>query len=162
MLDDLVASYNDTHHSSIGMPPSKVKPSNEGKVLQNLYGKSWGLKPEKPKLKVGTFVRISELKGPFAKRYLGNWSEEIYIIDKVVPSTPYARYKLKDWSGQKIQGTFYEKEVQPIEIDLDGYWKIEKILKTRKVGKKTMYFVKWAGHDISVSSWIDKKDIKTI
>ena len=35
-----------------------------------------------PKLKVGYHVRISKYKNSFAKGYMPNWSEEIFIIKK--------------------------------------------------------------------------------
>ena len=37
----------------------------------------------KAKFKVGDTVRISRMKGTFEKRYLPNWSEELFTIVKV-------------------------------------------------------------------------------
>ena len=36
-----------------------------------------------PKFKVGTYVRISKYKSIFAKTYVPNWSEEVFIIKKL-------------------------------------------------------------------------------
>ena len=36
-----------------------------------------------PKFKVGDHVRISKYKNIFAKGYTPNWSEEIFVIDKI-------------------------------------------------------------------------------
>ena len=36
-----------------------------------------------PKFKVGDHVRISKDKNIFAKGYMPNWSEEVFIIKKV-------------------------------------------------------------------------------
>ena len=33
-----------------------------------------------PKFKVGDYVRISKYKNIFAKGYISNWSEEVFII----------------------------------------------------------------------------------
>ena len=38
---------------------------------------------EGPKFKVGDHVRISKCKNIFAKGYLPNWSEELFVITKV-------------------------------------------------------------------------------
>ena len=38
---------------------------------------------EGPKFKVGDHVRTSKCKNIFAKGYLPNWSEEIFVITKV-------------------------------------------------------------------------------
>ena len=36
-----------------------------------------------PKFKVGNYVRISKYKSIFAKTYVPNWSEEVFIIKKL-------------------------------------------------------------------------------
>ena len=35
-----------------------------------------------PKYKIGDFVRISKHKNIFAKDYVRNWSEEVFVIKK--------------------------------------------------------------------------------
>ena len=40
-------------------------------------------KEEGPKFKVGDHVRISKYKNTFAKGYVTNWSEEVFMITKV-------------------------------------------------------------------------------
>ena len=46
----------------------------------------------------------------FSKGYTENWSREIFIIDSVLKANPWA-YKIKDLNGEKIIGSFYEKEL---------------------------------------------------
>lgn len=166
VLGDLVASYNDTYHKSIGMPPAHVNESNEGAVLRKLYGKAWKSdkkeKSKKADLKIGSFVRISRLKGPFKKGYIGNWTEEIFVVDKVVHSRPYKMYKLKDWVGEAIEGSFYSHEIQEVKKDLTGFWKVEKILETKTIRGRKKYFVKWEGYPDAMNSWVDETDIKTV
>ena len=99
-----------------------------------------------PKFKIGDHVRISKYKNIFAKRYMPNWSEEIFII--TVPWT----YVLNDRNGEDIIGTFYEKELQATN---QQEFRIEKVIKRK--GHKL--YVKWKGYDNSFNSWIDKKDI---
>ena len=38
---------------------------------------------ENPRLKVGDIVRISKYKNIFAKGYILNWSEEVFVIKNV-------------------------------------------------------------------------------
>ena len=64
-----------------------------------------------PKFKVGDCVRISEYKNIFAKGYTLIWSEEVFVIKKVKNTVPWT-YIISDLSGEKIIGTFYEKELQ--------------------------------------------------
>ena len=64
-----------------------------------------------PKFKVDDHVRISKYKNIFAKRYTPNWSEEVFVIKKVKNTVPWT-YVINDLNGEKIIGTFYEKELQ--------------------------------------------------
>ena len=65
VLDDLLHSYNNTYHRSIGMSPAKVDTDNEDEVRARLYP----LKPKSYKWKyaVGDRVRIAMQRRPFRK-----------------------------------------------------------------------------------------------
>ena len=169
VLQDLVSSYNNTYHSSIKMAPSEVAENNEGEVLRNLYGKAWeqDKKKKRPKFREGDFVRISRVKGVFEKGYVGQWTEEIFIVDTIkLSAVPNIMYKLKDWSGEPIEGSFYDKELQLVSKGLEDYWKVETILRTKFVRKNKkkvkMYYVKWEGYQSSVNSWVTEADIKRL
>ena len=104
-----------------------------------------------PKFKVGDQVRISKYKDVFAKGYMPNWSEEIFIIKKIKNTVPWT-YVLNDLNGEEIIGTFDENELQKTK---QNEFRIEKVIK--KKGDKL--YVKWKGYDNLFNSWIDKKDI---
>ena len=55
-------------------------------------------------------------------------------------------------NGEKIDGTFYEKELQKTD---QQEFRIEKLIKRN--GDKL--YVKWKGYDNSFNSWINKKDL---
>ena len=55
-------------------------------------------------------MRITKYKNIFSKGYTENWSREIFIIDCVL-KTDRCTYKLKDLNGEKVIGSFYEKEL---------------------------------------------------
>ena len=55
-------------------------------------------------------------------------------------------------NGEKITGSFYEKELQKTS---QKEFRIEKVFKRN--GDKL--YVKWKGHDNSFNSWVDKKDL---
>ena len=59
-------------------------------------------------------------------------------------------YKITDYNGEKIQGSFYEQELQKTS---QGTFRIEKVLRTE--GDKSL--VKWIGYPKSFNSWIDTK-----
>ena len=46
----------------------------------------------------------------FSKGYTKNWSREIFIIDFVLKTNPWT-YEIKDLNGEKMIGSFYEKEL---------------------------------------------------
>ena len=64
-----------------------------------------------PKFKIGDHVRISKYKNIFAKEYMPNWSEEIFVISKIKKTVPWT-YVLNDLNGEEIIGMVYEKELQ--------------------------------------------------
>ena len=67
----------------------------------NLYGDMQQLS-SKPKFKVGDKVRISKYKRKvFDKGYTPNWTEEIFLIDKIQSTNPIT-YRLKDLNNEAI------------------------------------------------------------
>ena len=108
-IDKLVNDYNNARHSSIKMTPVEAsKKKNESKVWNNLHGDLIYLKPGKPKFSIGDRVRISKYKRQvFDKGYTPNWTEEIFVIDKVLPTKPVT-YSIVDLMGEAIEGSFYE------------------------------------------------------
>jgi hypothetical protein len=163
VLQDLVESYNNTYHKSIKMTPAQVTTDTEGEVLQNLYGKAWAenKKQKKPKFKVGDFVRISRVKGTFEKGYMGQFTEEIFIVDQVkLSAVPQIMYKLKDWKAVPIDGSFYDKELQLIGEGLEEFWKVEAFLDYRQDRRgRLQRLVKWQGYPSSMNSWVFAEDI---
>ena len=102
-LDDRVDEYNNTYHTTIKMKPIDVKDNtyiNTSKEIDN----------KDPKFKVGDCVRISKYKNIFAKGYMLNWSEEVFVIKKVKNTIPWT-YAINDLNGEEIIGTFYKKEL---------------------------------------------------
>ena len=64
-----------------------------------------------PKFKIGNYIRISKHKKLLAEGYALNWSEEVFVISKIKNTAPWANV-INDLNGEKIVGTFYEKELQ--------------------------------------------------
>ena len=79
------------------------------------------------KFNVGDHVRISKNKNIFAKVYTPNYSEEIFVIQRIKNSVPWT-YVINNLNGEIINGIFYEKELQKTNQE---EFKIEKV-----IGKK--------------------------
>ena len=133
-LDDIVYEYNNTYHRTIKMKPIDIKDNTYIDFEKEVNNKD-------PKFKVGDDVRISKYKNIFAKGYMPNWSEEVFIISKIKNTVPWT-YIINDLSCEEIIGTFYENELQKTN---QKEFRIEKVLK--KKGEN------------SFNSWIDKKDL---
>ena len=143
-LDDIVKEYNNKYHTSIKMKPADVKNSTYIDVKKETNDRN-------PKFKVGDHVKISKYKNIFAKGYMPNWSEEIFVIRKIKNTVPWT-YVINDLNAEEIIGTFYEKELQGTN---QQEYRIEKIIKK----KGDNLYVKWKGYNNSFNSWIDKKDV---
>ena len=64
---------------------------------------------------------------------------------------------LRDLSGEVLQGTFYEKELQRAR-QLKEY-RVETVIRKRKRGGKVQYLVKWKGWSDKFNSWVDENEI---
>ena len=104
VLNDIVNKYNNTIHKTIKMKP--IAATNDSYVEYNEYSNK-----RNPKFKVGDRVRISKYKIFFAKGYVPNWSEEVFIVNEIKNTVPWT-YTISDLNGEKVTGTFYEKELQ--------------------------------------------------
>ena len=93
------------------------------------------------KLNIGDQVRISKTRRTFKKGYLPNWTEEVFTVSKHVPQRPTV-YKIADYDGEKLAGTFYEQELQKVTKTHDNFYRVEKILKSRIHNKRKEHYVK--------------------
>ena len=79
-------------------------------------------------MKIDDHVRISKCKNIFTKGYTPNWSEEVFVINKIKNTIPWT-YIINDLNGEKIIGTFYEKELQKTN---QKDFRIKKVIKEMK------------------------------
>ena len=160
-LPDLVKGCNASVHNATGIAPKNVTMYNDGKVSKKLYSKKlFGTfrkrrRRRKPTFKAGDKVMMSKVRRTFKKGYLPGWTEEIFIVDRVINSY-VPSYKIKEYDGTPVKGTFYEEELQKVDMgDKDTFFRIEKVLK-RKDGKA---LVRWKGWPSKYDSWVDAKEI---
>ena len=74
-LDDIVKEYKNKYHKTIKMKPVDVKDNTYIDFKKEINNKD-------PKFRIGDSVRVSKYKNIFAKGYMPNWSEEIFMIKK--------------------------------------------------------------------------------
>ena len=61
-----------------------------------------------PKFKVGDRVKISKYKNVLSRGYVPNWSEEVFVVNKIKNTVPWT-YEINNLNGEKIIGSFYGK-----------------------------------------------------
>ena len=127
-LDNIVKEYNSTYHKTIKMKPIDVKDITYIDFEKEVNDKD-------PKFEIGDHLRISKYKNIFAKGYMPNWSDEIFVIKKYKNIVPWT-YVINDLNGEEIVGTFYEKELQKTN---QKEFRIKKVLKR----KGDNLYVKW-------------------
>ena len=72
-LDDIVNKYNNTYYSTIKKKPVNVKPTTYIDSSKKIYDQD-------AKFKIDDIVRISKYRKVFAKGYVPNWSENVFVI----------------------------------------------------------------------------------
>ena len=110
-LDYTVNKYNNTYHRTIKMKPVDVKSS----IYADFNKES---NKEGPKFKVHDNVRVSKYKNIFAKDYVPNWSEDVFVIKKCKNIVPWTY----------VANILYEKELQKTN---QKEYRIEKAIKRK-------------------------------
>lgn len=176
VLQSLVVSYNSTPHRSLNnMAPNDVNKNNSADLWAYMY-----LKPRNTttttekdhqnsitnkrrrlyKYKIGQLVRISYQRKVFTRAYNEQWSYEVFKITRRFQMQGLSLYRLSDLLNFKIDGSFYQSELQTVNKNDDAVWEIEKVLRKRKHNRRMQLFVKWLGYPNRFNSWIDESDMQ--
>lgn len=156
ILDDLVKSYNASHHRSIDMAPQDVSFDNERKVWNTLYSRRLR-RTVGHRYKVGDKVRLSKAKRVFKKGYLPGWTEEVFVVARVL-NYKIPAYKINEYDGTPVEGTFYEPEMQKVNVSENDYFRVEKVLKR----SKGQALIQWKGWPSKYNSWIDERNLVSL
>ena len=153
MLPDLIKKYNERKHTST-MPPlvEASKEENETYVFGVVHQKN-SIKISSLNFKVGDSLRILRVKGKFEKGFLPNWSEETNKIVKVKTITPVT-YVAQDWNGEVIRGSFYEHELKKTKHFSQYVFRIEKIIRKKKIKGVPYGLVKCLGCSKKFNEWL--------
>lgn len=163
VLDKLMYVYNSRGHRTLKyMSPANAEKNENQKKVFAAHNHRYSKLEEKrktPKFKVGQKVRIKTLEGKFARGYNQTFSLEQFEIVEVKTNMPIPMYIIKSLNdGDIVRGGFYAEELQPIDTS-DNVFKIEKVLKKRRLRGKEQLFVKWQGFDENHNSWINSEEI---
>ena len=98
--------------------------------------------------------------GPIDREYSQKWTGELFKIDTRFRREGVPVYTILDWDGERVDGTFYEPELQPVTIDPTTEYRVEKILKRRVRNKRKEVLVLWLHWPKKYDSWIPEADVK--
>ena len=113
VLDDIVNKYNNTVHRTIEMKPIEFTDDYYAEYNESsmeLHSMKLHSNKKDPKFKVGDYIRASKYKNIFAKGCTPNWSEEVFVFNKIKNTIPWT-YAISDLNDEEITGSFYEKEL---------------------------------------------------
>ena len=162
-IDHAMKIYLNRKHRTIKMSPLEAeKPINESKVRQNLsdfFSKNSRLKPQKQKFQVGDKVRVWKFHRTFKRGYDHNFTDEYFVIHKVLKNLPVLRYELKDFNGDKIIGTYFQEEL--VLYTPKSFYKIN-IIGEKGQGKAKKFLVNWDGWPAIYNQWILASEIENL
>jgi hypothetical protein len=155
----LLETYNNRKHRMIGTTPLLAEMDKSKHIdirlrMSKYYSK---IKTKKQTFKIGDTVRIAIQKGKFSRGYKEQSNLEIFRVYDIKKTSEIPMYFLETYNkSEKIKGGFYDFELTKVNFET---FRIEKILKTRKLGEKTQHLVRWKGFNSDYDSWIDSTDI---
>ena len=97
----------------------------------------------------------------FDKGYLPNWTEEIFTVAEINDKDTPRMYKLKDYAGDIIDGSFYREEIELITKE-DDVFLVEKVIRRQRRQSQMWVLVKWLGYPTSMNSWVRQSDLSDL
>ena len=115
ILPKIVKEYNNIDvHRFHGMTPHYAsQEENQPKldeIWKEIFLRSLPERRETAKFKVGDYVRLYRYKKAFEKGYKWNFTPEVFLIKKLLPTNPIT-YIIQDSTGEEIKGGVYEQEL---------------------------------------------------
>ena len=161
VMQDAVTSYNSTYHRTVRQRPADIRPGlTEQIAWRNQYER--GPKPPKEegayRFEVGDMVRLSHLAKVFRREYGERWSLEVFRISERRRRGPFNIYSVQDLQKEEVLGSWYQKELQGVSVDVTGNFVVEHVLRKRTVRGQTQHLVKWKGYPKKFNSWLSSAD----
>lgn len=160
VIDEITIAYNNSKHKSIKMTPIEALKTDSKILFNNIYEKIIkNNSKNKEKLKIGETVRKKYNLGPFDKSFYPNWTDEIFKIETKSDEQVKPVFKIKDGQENISEIRYYPEELQKVKENL---YRVEKIIKTRKVNGKKQFFIKWLNYPDTYNSWVEENDLKKL
>ena len=115
---------------------------------------------KKYKYEIDQTVRLSHVRSVFNREYSQKRTGEIFRINTRFRRDGVPLYTILDWDGDRVEGSFYEPELQAVNVYLSTEYHIEKILKRRVRNRQKEVLVRWLHWPKKYDSWIPEADVK--
>ena len=116
-LQSFADGYNTTIHRTIDMAPKDVNSNNEEEARVATYlGRNTRERKKRFTYKIGDRVRITHLRNIFSREYDIKWTGEIFTVAQRFYRGNTPIYRLKDYAGESITGSFYPSELQKVDL----------------------------------------------
>lgn len=161
-IDQAMKIYNSRKHTTIKLSPTEAEKRKNETIVRKAFIKRYykaGLKPPKPKYKIGDTVRIWKFKRVFDRGYHENYTTQYFKISKVLTNLPVVRYELEDILGEPIIGSFFENELVP--FDGMEFYRTE-VIDSKGSGKNKKYLVHYLGWPNKFNDWVSQDQLKDI
>ena len=141
-LPKFIHSYNHRRHSTTKHKPIDLV--NDPTIILDT-------KPQ-PRRKVklppiGSYVRLSRLRGIFEKEASGTWTKEIFRVIRHVTHQPIPMIRVESLDGDPVLGSLYPEEYQPIRFS-------RPVARVYKVRNDHEFLVSYPGSHAKV--WINE------
>lgn len=160
VLQKFVSHYNNSEHRTIGMQPNQVNEQNSPQVFKRIYGfdtvRDYLKQKQVQKYEVGDHVRIQYDKSVFDRGYEIQWSDSVYQIVSI-NNRGRPMYTLKNYGGKILNKRMYAEEIQKVTPEK---FRVEKVIRYKKVNGKRLALVKWVGYEQEHNSWIEASEIE--
>ena len=109
VLQNLSEAINNTKNRSIGMTPNEVNEDNRSEIFHKLYGQK--TVPPICRFSKGDRVRIPAKKNVFEKGYKANWTDQLFVVEKVYNDGRVCFYSVRELDGNILKRKFYTEEL---------------------------------------------------
>ena len=161
-IDQAMKIYNSRKHTTIKLSPTEAEKIKNETIVRKTFIKRYnkaGLKPPKPKYKIGDTVRIWKFKRVFDRGYHENYTTQYFKISKILTNLPVVRYELEDILGEPIIGSFFENELVPFE---GMEFHRTEVIDSKGSGKNKKYLVHYLGWPNKFNDWVSEDQLKDI
>ena len=171
-LHQVVKNLNDTPNEAIGdLKPSDISSHEDDTKIENKIGlpdypsieqlteNEKKYKQNMKNLQIGDYVYADFPAKVFDKSF-DVQRGQLYIVDRILSGEKPEIYYLKDLWGDPVPGTFYRPQLHKTQAPEKGqFFKIEKVLQSKRVAGKKLYLVKYQFYPDKFNSWIEEENL---